>query len=114
MCEKLLPLAVWIILATADNRYHIHFGPSPFLFTERERERENAQRAISRADLIRFDLMAHHVRRYDLDCALQDFELPAELRGKLLDSWQRGFSTASSENVSFTAAEPRIPLTATV
>eukprot|EP00729_Bicosta_minor_P017950 gene17950-16992_t len=51
---------------------------------------------------------------YDLDCALQDFELPAELRGKLLDSWQRGFSTASSENVSFTAAEPRIPLTATV
>ena len=50
---------------------------------------------------------------YDLDCALTEYDLPAELRGKLLDSWQRGFSTASADNVELVPAQ-RKPLTATV
>ena len=50
---------------------------------------------------------------YDLDCALHEYDLPAELRGKLLDSWQRGFSSAASENVELVPTK-RLPLTATV
>ena len=39
---------------------------------------------------------------YDLDCALQEYEIQAALRGKLLDAWQHGFRSSSIDTVEST------------
>ena len=46
---------------------------------------------------------------YDLDFALQEYELPAALRGKLLDAWQRGFSNASIDSVEMIEPTEMLP-----
>lgn len=68
-----------------------------------------ASEAGSRAGLTDLDLdLSTSVleEMYDLDMALHDYDIPAELRGKLLDAWQRGFSTLPADSAEASSVNP--------